>query len=863
MLKGREIREKFLRFFKERSHEVVPSSPLIPKDDPTLLFTNAGMVQFKRVFLGEEVRPYKRAVSCQKCIRAGGKHNDLENVGYTARHHTFFEMLGNFSFGDYFKEEAIAYAWEFVTQELALPKERLYVTVFREDDEAVRLWKKIGGLSEERIIKLDEKDNFWMMGDTGPCGPCSEIIYDQGEDFSCGKLSCKPGCDCDRFLEIWNLVFMQFERTETGELRPLPKPSIDTGMGLERIAAVVQGVKTNYDTDLFTCLMSAIAEITGKSREESKEVDVAFRVIADHVRASVFLISEGLIPSNEGRGYVLRRLIRRASRFAKLLGQKDPLLYKLVDHVIKEYGEVYPELGQNRETVIKVLKIEEERFQETLNLGLEVLEREINKLLSRGEKRIAGDLLFKLYDTYGFPYDLVRDYVLPLGLELDLAGFEELRNRARQESRKSWKGVLEKVPEEIKKLVQEGRQTLFVGYDELEIKARVVAYFKDYLVTDITPFYPEGGGQVPDRGLITGTAGRAEIIDVQRVGDLIYHNVKLIEGKFEIGEEVYLEVDKRRRKRVARHHTATHLLHSALRQVLGTHVRQAGSLVDENRLRFDFTHFQGLSQQELATIESLVNSWILENYPLEIKWLKKEEAEQLGALAFFEEKYRDIVRVIIIDNVSTELCGGTHVKSTGEIGLFKIISESSVASGIRRIEAVTGEFSLQYIKDLEKEFDNLSLILKCPKRDILKKVEELIDEVERLREEVRRLKRGDLREELQKKAEEAKNINGVKVLVASFPTDNMEDLREFGDFFKQKLQSGVVILIGEKEKENLFLCMVTKDLAERLPANELLRGLAQHFSIRGGGKKELAQGSISKDVTSEAILEKLPQIIHV
>lgn len=863
MLKGREIREKFLKFFKDRGHEIVPSSPLIPKDDPTLLFTNAGMVQFKRVFLGEETRPYKRAVSCQKCVRAGGKHNDLENVGYTARHHTFFEMLGNFSFGDYFKEEAISYAWEFVTTELNLPKERLYVTVFRDDDEAVKLWKKIAGFSDDRIIRLDEKDNFWMMGDTGPCGPCSEIIYDQGETFSCGKPDCKPGCDCDRFLEIWNLVFMQFERTEDGKLKALPRPSIDTGMGLERITAVVQGVKTNYDTDLFSGIMRVISEITGKERNESIDTEVAFRVIADHARASVFLISEGLIPSNEGRGYVLRRIIRRASRFARLLGQKDPLLYKLVDPVIEEYGEIYPELPQSSETVRKILKIEEERFQETLNFGMEVLEREIQKLLSKGERKISGELLFRLYDTYGFPYDLVRDYVLPLGFELDLAGFEELRNRAREESRKSWKGTLEKVPEEIKNLLQEGIQTLFVGYEELQTRGKVVAFFDSYLITDITPFYPEGGGQVSDRGMISGKRGRAEVLDVQRVGDLIYHRVKILEGTFAIGDEVTLEVDSVRRKRVARHHTATHLLHSALRQVLGSHVRQAGSLVDENRLRFDFTHFQGLTQDDLERVEALVNSWILDNHPLQIKWLKKEEAEQLGALAFFEEKYRDIVRVIIIDEVSKELCGGTHVTSTGEIGLFKILSESSVASGIRRIEAVAGDISLQYVKDLEKELNNLSVILKCSKRDILKRAEELIKEVERLREEIKRLKRGDLRGELQRKLNDVREINGIKVLVTTFPVESMEELREFGDYYKEKLEKGIIVLLGEREKDNLFLCMVTKNLANKFPANEIAKALSQFFPVRGGGKPELVQGSISKDVTPENLIEKLIQIINV
>ncbi len=637
MLKGRDIRQKFLNFFKERGHEVVPSSPLIPKDDPTLLFTNAGMVQFKRVFLGEEVRPYRRAVSCQKCMRAGGKHNDLENVGYTARHHTFFEMLGNFSFGDYFKEEAIAYAWEFVIKELSLPKERLYVTVFKEDEEAVRLWKKIAGLSEERIIPLGEKDNFWMMGDTGPCGPCSEIVFDQGETFSCGRPDCKPGCDCDRYLEIWNLVFMQYERFPDGTLKPLPKPSIDTGMGLERITAVVQGVPSNYDTDLFAELMNAISEITGRAFKENKETEIAFRVIADHVRASVFLISEGIMPSNEGRGYVLRRIIRRAERFGKNLGLKEPFLHKLVYPVVLEYGDIYPEVREAKEVIEKVLKIEEEKFLETLNMGLEILEREVARLKELGEKIIPGEFLFKLYDTYGFPYDLVRDYVLPLGFDLDLSGFETLRERAREESRKSWKGALAKVPDELKNLVQEGIQTLFVGYEELEARGKIIALVEDYLVTEITPFYPEGGGQVADRGVIIGKEGKAEVIDVQKVGEIIYHKIKLLSGKFELGEEVELKVFEDVRAQTARHHTATHLLHAALRKILGNHVRQAGSLVEPERLRFDFTHFKALSEEEIKEVERLVNTWILKNYPLEIKWVKKEEAQALGALAFLRK----------------------------------------------------------------------------------------------------------------------------------------------------------------------------------------------------------------------------------
>lgn len=861
MLKGREIREKFLEYFRERGHVVVPSSSLIPQDDPTLLFTNAGMVQFKKVFLGEEIRPYKRAVSCQKCMRAGGKHNDLENVGYTARHHTFFEMLGNFSFGDYFKEEAIAYAWEFITKILGIPKERLYVTVFKEDDEAAYFWKKIAGLSEDKIVRLGEKDNFWMMGDTGPCGPCSEIIYDQGQAYSCGKPDCAPGCDCDRFLEIWNLVFMQYEKRKDGTLSPLPKPSIDTGMGLERISAVIQGVPTNFECDLFSGLRKALSELSGRDYKESKEIEVAFRVILDHLRASVFLIAEGIIPSNEGRGYVLRRIIRRAERFGKILGLKEPFLYKLISPVIEEYGDIYPEISKNAEVINRVLKIEEEKFQETLLFGLEVLEREVKKLIDNNQKIIPGELIFKLYDTYGFPYDLVRDYVLPMGLELDMQGFEERRERAREESRKSWKGALEKVPEEIKNLVQEGIQTLFVGYEVDKATGEILVFNEGLLVTNITPFYPQGGGQVADIGWIEGEKGRAKVIDVQKVGEVIYHKIEIIEGTFSVGEKVELKIDKERRAHIARHHTATHLLHAALRKVLGSHVRQAGSLVEENRLRFDFTHFQGLTKEEALEIEKMVNNWILANYPVEIFWMKKEEAEKLGALAFFEEKYGDIVRVIKINDISCELCGGTHVKATGEIGLFKILNESSVASGIRRIEAIAGEKVYQYLNELEGQMEKLALLLKSSPKDLERRLKSLLEEIERLQKEIRTLKSKDFKKELEEKLKEVEKVGEINLLVTSFKTDRIEELRERGDFFKEKLGNGLIFLIGEREGDQLLVAMVTKALSQKYSANELFKRLSQELELKGGGRQELAQGTFKKRLTPKEIKEKIREVI--
>ncbi len=863
-MKGRIIRELFLKFFKEKGHEIVPSSSLIPADDPTLLFTNAGMVQFKKVFLGEETRPYKRAASCQKCMRAGGKHNDLENVGYTARHHTFFEMLGNFSFGDYFKKEAIAYAWEFITQVLNLPKEKLYVTVYKNDDEAAELWKKIAGLSDERIVRLGEKDNFWAMGDTGPCGPCSEIIYDQGEKFGCGKPDCGPGCDCDRFLEIWNLVFMQYERDESGNLKDLPKGCIDTGMGLERITAVIQEVPSNYDTDLFAGIMQKISEISGRSFKESEETEVAFRVIADHIRASAFLLAEGIMPSNEGRGYVLRRIIRRAERFGKILGLKEPFLYKLVEPVVQEFGDIYPEIKQNQETVEKVLKIEEEKFLETLNLGLEILEKEIEKLKKEGKKIVPGELLFKLYDTYGFPYDLVRDYVLPMGFSLDVQTFEKLRNEAREKSRKSWKGSLEKVPETVKKLVSQGLKTDFIGYETLETKAKVIALEKRngtyYLITDKTCFYPEGGGQVWDTGLIIAEKGRAEVKEVHKAGALIYCKVEFLEGEIKAGEEVLLKVDKERRKHIQRHHTATHLLHAALRKILGEHARQCGSLVEENRLRFDFNHFQALSKKELNKIEELVNRWILENYPVETAFIKKEEAEKLGAIALFEEKYGEIVRVVKIDDISVELCGGTHVKRTGDIGLFKILSESSVASGIRRIEAVCGLKAYEWIKKQEEKIEKIAETLKTSPQDIEKKINALFKEIDKLQNEIKRLKSVDLKQTLEEKLKEAEEVNGVNLLVVSVPLENMNELREIGDYVKNRLKSGIIFITGERKEGALAVCMVTKDLNEKYPANKIFQVL-KDLGLKGGGKPHLAQGSFKGKAEINKVKEMIKEFI--
>nr|WP_246167871.1 alanine--tRNA ligase [Thermosulfurimonas marina] len=877
-MKGKEIRKAFLDYFAEKGHEIVPSSSLVPADDPTLLFTNAGMVQFKRVFLGEEERPYKRAASCQKCMRAGGKHNDLENVGYTARHHTFFEMLGNFSFGDYFKAEAIEYAWEFLTQRLGLPKERLYVTVFREDDEAATLWQKIAGMPAERIVRLGEKDNFWAMGDTGPCGPCSEIIYDQGPEVGCGRPDCGPGCDCDRFLEVWNLVFMQYERDETGALRPLPRPSIDTGMGLERITAVIQGVSSNYDTDLFSGIMAGIAELSGRTYQEGGEITTAFRVIADHLRASIFLIADGVVPSNEGRGYVLRRIIRRAQRFGRLLGLTDPFLFRLVPRVVEEYGDFYPELQRAERAAEKILEIEESRFLETLSRGLEILEEELRKLSEKGERRVPGEVIFRLYDTYGFPQDIVRDVALSRGFELDLEGFERLMAEARARSRESWKGTLSRAPEILKRLSESLAETPFVGYETLSTEAEILALVvEEKEVSEIsqgeealvifsqTPFYPEGGGQVADQGLVLSRGAKAEVLEVRRFGNLILHRLRVLEGRFCKGQRVKLEVLADRRLSTARHHTATHLLHAALRRVLGEHVRQAGSLVSPDRLRFDFTHFEALSPEEIRSVEELVNARIREDLPVEVRVVSFREAQAMGALALFGEKYGERVRVVRIGDFSLELCGGTHVRHTGELGLFKIVSESSVAAGVRRVEALAGEPALRWVFALEDERRHLGALLSCSPVEIAKQVERLLERVQELEAEVRRLKSGQLRRILEEKLSEAQEISGLKVLCTEVPARDPAELRELGDFFRDKLGSGVVFLYAVNGKKVQLLAMVTKDLAQKIPAGKLLQAVAPVVGGRGGGRPEMAQGGGNRPEAvsqlKEAVLSEIRRLL--
>jgi alanyl-tRNA synthetase len=854
---GNEIRRKFLEFFAERGHTVVESSALVPQDDPTLLFTNAGMVQFKKIFIGDEKREYVRATTCQRCVRAGGKHNDLENVGHTARHHTFFEMLGNFSFGDYFKEEAIRFAWEFLTGVLQLPKEQLWISVYEEDDEAYALWEKIDGVAAGHIIRLGEKDNFWAMGDTGPCGPCSEILIDQGPAVGCGQPDCKAGCDCDRYLELWNLVFMQFNRDVSGAMTPLPKPSIDTGMGLERIAAVVQGRRSNYDSDLFSGLLARIAEVTGKRYGEDRKDDVAMRVIADHSRATTFLVADGVLPSNEGRGYVLRRIMRRAIRFGRRLGITRPFFAEITAAVVEQMAEPYPHLRSAARLLDKVVRHEEERFLETLDSGLIRLQEEIDRLRQTGQPGVSGDFIFKLYDTFGFPVDIVRDTALEEGLVIDEAGFNEAMAVRRQLSRQSWKGAgLEEMMAGLRILLEEGQQSRFIGYETRRHRSPVTGMVneagdrvpmvrqgeKAIIVCAETPFYAEAGGQIGDQGEIIGPGGRAQVINTTSMGGgLILHQAEMTAGQLTAGEEVELKVREGRRQRIANNHSGTHLLHAALKTVLGEHVKQSGSLVEAERLRFDFTHFSPLSAEEKQQVEALVNEEIRRNTPVTTETLSREEAVSSGATALFGEKYGERVRVVAIGPGSMELCGGTHVRATGEIGSFKIVTEGSVAAGIRRIEAVTGPEAFVRFQRLEERLQGLADRLKAAPDELETKVDKLLARQKELEREIdqltARLSLGGLEAILAR----AREVAGVKVIAASLPLDSPKALREVGDRVRDRMGSGVAVLGGVAQDKVALVAMVSKDLTGRLQAGKILKEVAAIVGGSGGGRPDMAQ----------------------
>jgi alanyl-tRNA synthetase len=876
-MRGSEIREKFLKYFEENGHTIVQSSSLIPKDDPTLLFTNSGMVQFKNCFLGLEDRGFSRATSSQKSVRAGGKHNDLENVGFTARHHTFFEMLGNFSFGDYFKKESIQWGWDFLTKIMGLSEEKMWITIYEEDDEAFDIWNKIIGVPAERIVRMGMESNFWMMGETGPCGPCSEIIYDQGPGVGCGRPECSVECNCDRHLEIWNHVFMQFEADREGKFNPLPKKNIDTGMGLERIAAVVQGVQSNYDTDFFTPIIAFVENISGKKYRENEDDDVSIRVIADHSRAVVFLIGDGLLPSNEGRGYVLRRILRRAARHGKLLGFNKPFLHEVIPVVIETMKDAYPDLIEKESYIRKVVVNEEQRFIDTLDTGLKILSEEVTSLKTAGKSVIPGEVVFKLYDTFGFPVDLTADIVKKDRLTLDMEGFEKAMEVQREKARESWKGSGEKaVSTSYQKLSLQGIKTTFVGYEGVtETRSRITAILKNdepvatleegekaEIFVEQTPFYGEAGGQVGDTGIIEGDGCLFEVWETQiPVEDLITHIGKVRKGRLKTGDKVLLKVDLDSRRATEAHHSGTHVLNAALRSVLGDHVKQSGSLVNPERLRFDFTHFSKIEDDELERIEKIANDIIRKNIPVETTLLPREEALKTGAQAVFDEKYGEEVRVIKMGDVSMELCGGTHATRTGDIGLLKVTHESAIAAGVRRIEAVAGREAMKYIRDIEGELKKTSGLLKANPLELSERVEKLLKHQKDMEKEIETLKSKLAAKDIAKLAGRVKEINGVRVLTAEVTAGDAKTMREIGDRLRDKIQSGIILLGSKAGDKAMLLCLVTKDLTNRYHAGNIIKEIAPIVGGSGGGRPDMAQAGGPKPENLKQALSKLKEIL--
>lgn len=854
-----ELRRLFLEFFENRGHQVVASSALIPANDPTLLFTNAGMVQFKDVFLGREDRSYVRAVSSQRCVRAGGKHNDLENVGYTARHHTFFEMLGNFSFGDYFKREAIEFAWEFLTKELRIPGERLWVTVFDQDEEAEKIWLEIVGVDPSRLTRIGTKDNFWSMGDTGPCGPCTEIFYDHGDHLPGGPPG-TPEEDGGRYVEIWNLVFMQYDRAQDGTLHSLPKPSVDTGMGLERIAAVVQGVHSNYETDLFAPLVRAAADLAGLEDTNNSSL----RVLADHIRSCVFLIADGVIPSNEGRGYVLRRIIRRAVRHGYKLGIREIFFYRLVAPLGRVMGEAYPEINESRSRVEGVLKKEEERFQETLETGMKILDAYLTRT---SDALIPGDTVFQLYDTYGFPVDLTADIAREHGVMPDLDGFERAMAAQRERARSASHFTMDDAPP-----IALDAHCAFTGYDRLSEESRLLGIFRRgvsldaledqdsaTLVLESTPFYAESGGQAGDRGSIVLGSSVFEVQDTQKQGAaLILHQGFLREGRLEAGSTVHAEVDALARTSTARNHSATHLLHAALRTVLGEHVTQKGSQVNAQRLRFDFSHPEPLSRDVLHAVERLVNEKILENHAVQSEVMARDDAMQLGAMALFGEKYGERVRVLRMGDFSTELCGGTHATRTGDIGCFKILSEGGVASGVRRIEAVTGLEAYQWIHDTDGLLFELGDRLKVARDGLLEKLDQFLDRYRLLEKDLGKLKGRLAHASGEDLTGSAVDLGSIKVLAARVDDVDAKVLREMVDQLRQRLGSSAVVLGGVFEGKLILIAGVTKDRIDVVKAGDLVNAVALRCGGKGGGRPDLAQAGGTDPGELDAALSDVP-----
>ena len=870
---GNEIRKQFLDYFEKHNHQVVRSSSLVPSDDPTLLFVNSGMVQFKRAFLGEEKRSYVRAATTQKCVRAGGKHNDLENVGYTARHHTFFEMLGNFSFGDYFKEQAIDFGWDLLTNGYGLPEDKLWISIYLDDDEANDFWHKNIGVPEDRIVRFGEEDNFWAMGDTGPCGPCSEIHLDRGETFGCGKPDCMIGCECDRYLEIWNLVFMQFNRDASGEMTPLPKPSIDTGMGLERLVSIVQNVPTNYDIDLILPIMEKVEDLSEKKLGESPTTEVAMKVIADHSRAAAFLIGDGVLPSNEGRGYVLRRIMRRAIRFGRNIGLTRPFLHETASVVFDIMKPIYPDLSEAEAFITNVIKNEEIRFSETLDHGLKILNDGLADLKAKGQTRVPGDLIFRLYDTFGFPVDIVEDVVRDEEMGLDMEGFDEAMEEQRERSRSV--AAFAEISDAYKNLSAAGVIPEFVGYDKISCDSKVLLLVEEgqevqkatsgqmvEVVTEVTPFYGEAGGQVGDTGRITGEDLDMEISDtIKDPTGLVIHKGKIISGSIKKGETVTLNVDRAKRNATEINHTATHLLHFALRKVLGDHVKQAGSLVAPDRFRFDFTHFSLTDFETLNEIETLVNERIRENIPVKIVEMDAEEAFKSDATALFEEKYGDLVRVISLGDFSKELCGGTHTDLTGNIGLFRIIDESSVASGVRRIEAVTGSAALAYSQKNSKILQDTANLLRENPDAVPQRIEKILSlqkslekEVDQLKVKVASLSAGETEVEI-------KTINGIKVLARKVLVDNPAALRDLADRLRDKIKSGIVVLGSLAGSKVLLISVVTKDLTDRFHAGNIINQVASIVGGSGGGRPDMAQAGGTKPEKLDEAIEKVYEVV--
>ena len=877
MITASEIRKRFLQYFESKGHTTLPSSSLIPLKDPTLLFTNAGMVQFKSIFTGEEKHNYTRAASSQKCMRAGGKHNDLENVGYTARHHTFFEMLGNFSFGDYFKKEAIEMSWEFLTSTMNLPPEKLWVSVYQDDDEAFSIWHNRIGVPDEKIVRMGEKDNFWAMGDTGPCGPCSEILIDQGVEIGCGKPTCKVGCECDRFLELWNLVFMQYNRDAQGEQSPLPKPCIDTGMGLERIAAVIQGVSSNYEIDLFQPLIHQIENICHIKYGSSRLTDTSIQVIVDHMRAITFLISDGVLPSNEGRGYVLRRIIRRATRHGKKLKLNEPFLYKSCKVVTQVMKDAYPELIDSQEYVAKVMQGEEERFAETLDNGLRILGDEVEHLKEQGVKQIPGELAFKLYDTYGFPLDLTADIVREDGFTIDEVGFKHAMEAQRKMARESWKGSGEEEIDDVyKQLSFSGKKSTFVGYEQIAATSSVLALIKEgrevataaegdelMILTEQTPFYGESGGQIGDTGVIENENLVVEVVDtIMPLPEVILHKGIIKKGSLQQGELVNLKVDRTKRTPTASNHTATHLLQAALRQVLGNHVKQSGSLVTPERFRFDFVHFSAVSKEELDHVEAIVNQRIRDNYPVETQIIPYQQAKQMGAIALFGEKYSEMVRMVKIGTVSVELCGGTHIHHTGNIGLFKLIGESSVAAGVRRIDALTGEKAIQFIKNEEKTLAELSNLLKAKPDEVVARTSKMLEKQRKLQKEVETLKSRILSRKSDTLISQARDLKGIKVIATCVEASNQKTLREFADQIKEQLKSGIIIVGGKSQEKALLTVVVTRDLIPPYHAGKIIQEVAKGIGGSGGGRADMAQAGGKEKHKLEEALEAAYSIVE-